>query len=91
MDIIIPVLLLTASGFIFSILIVLASKIFKTEEADIFEKIRSCLPGINCSVCGYASCDEYARGIIKGDIKTKCRPGGKSTQEKLEDVLEEKK
>ena len=91
MDIIIPVLLLTISGLLFSILLIIASKIFKTDDSDIFTEIRSCLPGINCSVCGYANCDEYATGIIKGDIITKCRPGGKDTQEKLENVLAHKK
>ena len=91
MDMIVPIMLLTVSGFIFSILLILASKIFKTADNDIFEEIRCCLPGINCSVCGYASCDEYARAIANGEVITKCRPGGKQAQEKLENVLADKK
>ena len=87
----IPILLLTLSGFVFSLLLTFASKLFKTDDGTDFDAVRSCLPGINCSVCGYASCDEYARGILSGDVITKCRPGGKVTQEKLEKVIGDKK
>ena len=91
MDTLIPILLLTVAGLIFSLLLIFASNLFKTDEDLGFNEVRSCLPGINCSVCGYANCDEYARGILDGDIITKCRPGGKATQEKLEKVLGDKK
>ena len=90
MDTIIPILLLTLSGLAFSTLLIFVSKLFKTDDDFDFNNVRSCLPGINCSVCGYASCDEYARGILDGDIITKCRPGGKATQEKLKKVLDDK-
>lgn len=88
---IIPILLLTLTGLVLSILLIFASKIFKADDDIVFNEIRSCLPGINCSVCGYASCDEYARAIANGDVITKCRPGGKQAQEKLKKAIEQKK
>ena len=91
MSTLIPILLLTGSGIVFSLLLIFASKIFKIDDDCEFNNVRNCLPGINCSVCGYASCDEYARGILDGDVITKCRPGGKVTQEKLKKVLDHKK
>ena len=87
MDIIIPILLMTLAGLIFSVLLTFASHIFKNNEDSDFDEVRACLPGINCSVCGYASCDEYARGILNGDVITKCKPGGKAAKEKLEIVI----
>ena len=87
----VPIVLLTILGAVFSLVLVFASKIFKIDEDANFKEIRSCLPGINCSVCGYANCDEYARGILNGEVLTKCLPGGKTTREKLEKALEDRK
>ena len=90
MEPLIPILFLTVAGLVFSLLLIFASNVFKINEDSNFDNVRACLPGINCSVCGYANCDEYARGILNGDAITKCRPGGKATKEKLEKIIGEK-
>ena len=77
MEPLIPILFLTVAGLVFSLLLIFASNVFKINEDSNFDNVRACLPGINCSVCGYANCDEYARGILNGDAITKCRPGEK--------------
>jgi len=87
MDIFVPVLVLTVVGLVSSLLLVVASHIFKGDSDERFNEIRACLPGINCSLCGYPNCDEYARGIIEGDVITKCRPGGKKTVERLAEKI----
>lgn len=87
MDILIPIVFLTAIGLLSSLLLVIAAHIFKTDSDERFNKIRSCLPGINCSLCGYPNCDEYAWGILEGDAITKCRPGGKKTVDRLTEEL----
>lgn len=48
------------------------------------EKIMDILPGYNCGSCGYKSCNEYARTIIKDNTEyDQCLPGGDEVTKKI--------
>jgi Na+-translocating ferredoxin:NAD+ oxidoreductase RNF subunit RnfB len=53
------------------------------------EKIRNCLPGVNCGACGYSGCDGYANALVKGEAATNlCPPGGIEAYELINGILE---
>lgn len=85
--ILLPVAALTLIGALLSVLLVLAAKFLAVKGDESFNKIRECLPGVNCSACGYASCDEYAKAVLKGEDTNKCVPGGDGASQKISDVL----
>jgi len=81
-------------GGFFSIVLIIANKIFKVEEDPRVKIIEDLLPGINCGACGYAGCRDYAEAIVlKGESVTRCAPGGEEVAEIISKVLgrEEKK
>ncbi len=84
--ILLPVIALTIIGLVLSILLVLASKFLVVKNDEIFEKIRECLPGVNCSACSYPSCDEYAKAIQNGEKTNLCIPGGDESARKISEV-----
>lgn len=59
-------------GFIFGLLLALASKVFYVKEDERKAKILECLPGANCGGCGYAGCAAYADALIEGNAPTTC-------------------
>lgn len=85
--ILLPVIALTIIGCALAFLLVLAAKFLAVKKDETFEKIRECLPGVNCSACGYASCDEYAKALLKGEETNKCVPGGDDTSRKISETL----
>lgn len=87
MNYILPIAAVTVIGCICAVLLAVAASFFAVKSDERFDEVRSCLPGINCSACGYANCDEYAKGILNGDVITKCRPGGKKTVDKLSQAV----
>lgn len=52
MDILIPVLLVVAMGFIFAVILTIASKIFFVPVDETVTNLRAELPGANCGACG---------------------------------------
>ncbi len=88
MNILIPVIIVTAIGFIAGIALSLAAKFMAVEIDEKQEKIRECLPGANCGACGYSGCDGYAAAIASGEATPdKCAPGGDSTANGLAEIL----
>ncbi len=85
-----PVVFVAGIGLLLGILLTVASVVFAVQTDEQFDQVRSCLPGINCSACGYPNCDSYAKGILDGDVINKCRPGGKKTLEKLQQIFPER-
>ena len=77
------------TAFICAALLVLASKVFAVEEAEMFPAIRSCLPGANCGACGYAGCDGYARALATGEeTRTNlCVPGATKAAAAIAEVM----
>ena len=50
--------------------------------------IRACLPGINCGVCGFKGCDDYAAAVAEGKAKPNlCVPGSVEAANKIGDIL----
>lgn len=85
--ILLPVIALTVIGLLLAFLLVLAAKFLAVKNDETFEKVRECLPGVNCSACTYASCDEYAKAVLNGEATNKCVPGGDNASRKISEVL----
>ena len=52
-------------------------------------ELRKALPGFDCGVCGYKTCDDYAAAIADGEASDKCYPGGEPVQERLKALLDQ--
>ncbi len=88
MEILYAILIITGVGFVFGVILSVASVIMAVPSDEKTEKIRECLPGSNCGACGYAGCDGYAAAISSGEAEPyKCIPGGESTAKQLSDLL----
>lgn len=86
--IIIPVVFVVAIGIIAGVGLSLASVFFGVKNDEKQEKIRECLPGVNCGSCGYSGCDGYAAAIASGEASPdKCAPGGAKTAQMLSEIL----
>lgn len=75
MNILIPALVLGATGFVLGLLIYLVSKYFHVEEDQRLEKIIELLPRYNCGACGYPGCQGMAEALLAGKVKPAlCKP-----------------
>ena len=71
---IVPILLITAIGLIFGVILSIAADKFKVKVDKKLEKIIELLPGANCGACGYVGCEAYAEAISKNpDLFGSCR------------------
>lgn len=89
MDILIPVLLVVAMGFIFAVILTIASKIFFVPVDETVTNLRAELPGANCGACGFAGCDDYAAALAEDPSigTSKCPVGGADVAAKLAGIL----
>ncbi len=89
MEILIPILVLLATGVLCAVLLTLASVFFSVKENENVAKVRDCLPGANCGACGYSGCDGYAQALGNGltDKTNLCIPGGDSAAREIAAVL----
>lgn len=88
LDILIPVAIFLGLGIVAGILLSVFSKVFAVKTNEQFEQVRAVLPGLNCGVCGYKGCDNYANEIVTHAVAlNKCIPGGDETSRKLGDLL----
>lgn len=87
--IITPVLLVVALGFVFAVILTIASKIFYVPVDETVVNLRAELPGANCGACGFAGCDDYASALAEDpSIGTaKCPVGGADVAAKLAEIL----
>lgn len=68
----------------------IASRKFKVKSDKKVESLIAILPGLNCGVCGYSSCESYAKAIAsekESDI-ARCLPGGLDAQSGLAKLLD---
>lgn len=73
-----------AAGILLSIF----SKVFAVKTDERVEKITETLPGLNCGVCGYSGCANYASELVGNDAPTnKCVPGGDDVSQKISTIL----
>lgn len=87
-NILIAFSVVTAVGLISGVLLALASHFLHVSENECVKKLRECLPGVNCGACGYTGCDEYAKALDEGDVKTNlCIPGADKVAADIAEVL----
>ena len=87
-SILIAFAVVTAVGLIAGVLLALASHFLSVSENETTQKVRECLPGINCGACGYNGCDEYAKAVAEDGEKTNlCVPGADSVAAEIAEVL----
>jgi len=79
MDILVPVITMTALGFLFSIGLVLAYRKLRVEEDPKIEEVMEMLPQANCGACGYSGCRAFAEAVVQGKVEPSgCTVGGES-------------
>ncbi len=84
MEFILPVALFFVIAAFAGILLFYLSNKFPGQETDSTIEIRNVLPGLNCGVCGFAGCDDYAKSCaIDGTPPNLCIPGGKDTADAI--------
>jgi len=75
-------------GFIFGILLALASKVFAVKEDGRKEKIIECLPGANCGGCGYAGCAAFTDALLSGETTANhCNACGQDKLDLIAEIL----
>lgn len=88
MEILIPIIAVTAIGLICGVGLSIASHVMAVKEDERFPVIRECLPGANCGACGYTGCDGYAKALLEPGTKTNlCVPGADAVAAKVAQVL----
>ena len=89
MSIVIAIILVTLTGLLCSVMLVVASHFMMVPTNEKEEKLRNCLPGANCGACGYTGCDSYAKALAEDEtVKTNlCVPGADKVAKELAEVL----
>jgi len=83
-----PVLIFIGLGVLAGLLLSVFSKIFAVPSDEKVEEVRAVLPGLNCGVCGFSGCDNYANSIVHEGARTnRCVPGGDDTAKKISEIL----
>ena len=90
MNILIPIIAVSAIGLLCAVLLSVASKIFAVSQNETYIKLRESLPGANCGACGYAGCDGYASALAEGtEPRTNlCIPGSSNTAASIAKILD---
>ncbi len=79
-------MLLLGLGFAIGLLI--ASEKLKVLQDERVERVFAALPNINCGVCGFAGCQEYAKMVVaEPALLGRCFPGGQKTMERVARIL----
>ena len=84
------VLLVVALGFVFAVILTIASKVFYVPVDETVIKLTEALPGANCGGCGYAGCSDYANALAgdpEGVGPNKCPVGGADVAAQLASIL----
>ncbi len=88
MAVLYPSLILGLLGLAFWIMASLASRKSYGFSQHIIQKVRDVLPNVNCGVCGYPTCDAFAKAVIEGKMAaTGCIPGGAKTAHAIGDIM----
>jgi electron transport complex protein RnfB len=77
-----------ALGFVFALILLIASIKLKVVEDPKVVAIQEVLPGVDCGACGFAGCGQYAKAVAEdAELIGLCAPGGASTCDKIAEVL----
>lgn len=88
MDILISFLVVAGIALILGVLLAVISHFFSVPEDPTQQKIRECLPGINCGACGYKGCDDYAAALTAGGVAPNlCVPGAQAVADEIGNIL----
>jgi len=86
--IILPILVLGLTGFVFSVLLALLSKKLKVEEDSRVGKVLELLPGLNCGACGFSGCRAFAQAVTKEcSVFSGCLPATAEVNKQIADTL----
>lgn len=58
------IIILTLTSFIISIILVTVYSKLKKQDEEIHEILKH-LPGVNCSLCGYGTCEGMANAMLQ--------------------------
>ena len=88
-DILYATLIITILGIVCGALLAVASKFMRVKTDERTERIRNCLPGINCGACGFSGCDGYADALVRDEAtKTNlCVPGAAATAKSISEIM----
>lgn len=87
-QVLIPVLIFIGLGLLAGLLLAVFSKVFAVKTDERAEQVLAALPGLNCGVCGYSGCENYANEIVKNGAPTnRCVPGGDKAAREISEIL----
>ena len=85
---ILPILIFIVLGLFAGLLLSVAQKVFAVKTDERIENVREALPGVNCGVCGYSGCDEYAASIVNDDAPiSRCVPGADKAAAQIAEIM----
>jgi Na+-translocating ferredoxin:NAD+ oxidoreductase RNF subunit RnfB len=91
MEILIPILTLSALGLLFGVGLAIASKKLAVQVDPRLERIQGLLPGANCGACGGAGCFGFAENLLSGKMPIEaCRVAEEEVKEKIAHLLGQK-
>ncbi|MCK4462873.1 MAG: RnfABCDGE type electron transport complex subunit B [Candidatus Omnitrophica bacterium] len=86
--IVISILGMGGLSFFFAVVLATANTRLKVKEDPRIAEIEKILPGLNCGICGFLNCHEYAVHLGKNAVSIdKCKVGGEEAQKKLAVLL----
>ena len=63
-------------------------QIFAVPEDPVVTRISKILPGVNCGVCGFPGCENFASAIVSGAAKANaCTVGGSALAEYISNII----
>ena len=85
---ILPILIFILLGLFAGLLLAVAQKVFAVKTDERVEQVREALPGINCGVCGFSGCDNYAAAIVNDDAPIgRCTPGADKSASEISAIM----
>lgn len=90
-SIIMPALSVGVAGGILGLIIGIVAKAFEVKGEQLTMDIREALPGLNCGVCGFAGCENYAQALATGEESeyNLCVPGKEKAANAIKKLLEQ--
>ena len=82
------ILSMAGLGFFFASVLAFVNQKLKVKEDPRIERIEKALPGVNCGVCGFANCRQYAEALAKEETSpNQCKAGGEEVINRLSEIL----
>ena len=77
-----------ALGGGFAVVLLIASRKLAVKVDPKIEQICEMLPHLDCGVCGFPGCRQYAKAVLENpELIGKCAPGGRETTEAIAKIL----